>query len=130
MNIELLEIPNRNSEYENGTINLDEVVPFSIKRVYYVYDIPTASSRGGHAHIEQLEFLIAIKGSFDVVLNDGSNEQTIHLNNPNKGLLIREQIWREIENFSQGSVCLVVASAVFEEADYIRDFEKFKEQFK
>ena len=130
MNIELLEIPNTNSEYENGTINLEEVVPFAIKRIYYVYDIPTASSRGGHAHINLQQFLIAVKGSFDVVLNDGIHQQTIHLNNPNKGLLIREQIWRELENFSQGSVCLVVASAVFEEEDYIRDFEEFKKQLK
>ncbi len=130
MNIEIVDIPTDNFEYGNGSVALDQVVPFSIKRIYYVYDIPTASERGGHAHINLQQFLIAVKGSFDVVLKDGNKEQTIHLNNPNKGLLINRQIWREINNFSQGSVCLVVASAVYDEADYIRDYEVFMNQFK
>ena len=102
-----------------------EVVPFKIKRVYYLYDVPAGAERGGHAHKKLQQFLVALAGSFDVVLNDGKNEQTITLNKPFEGLLITNGIWRELKNFSSGAVCLVVASDVFEEEDYIRDFEEF-----
>ena len=81
--------------------------------------------RGGHAHKEQLELLIPLSGSFDVVLNDGKTKQTVTLNKPDKGLLIKTNIWRELENFSSGAVCLVLASDVFLEDDYIRDFDAF-----
>ena len=100
-------------------------IPFEIKRVYYIYDIPTNSYRGAHAHKEQLEFLLALSGSFDVVLDDGAEKKRFHLNDPKKGLLIPTGIWRELENFSSGSVCLVMASMPFDESDYIRDYQEF-----
>jgi dTDP-4-dehydrorhamnose 3,5-epimerase-like enzyme len=96
------------------------------KRVYYLYDVPSGGERGGHAHKEQLELLIAVSGSFDVVLNDGNFEKIITLNKPNIGLLIPIGIWRELENFSSGSVCLVLASDEFDEEDYIRDYDIFR----
>ncbi|MCF6130449.1 FdtA/QdtA family cupin domain-containing protein [Flavobacterium sp. AS60] len=101
-------------------------VPFEMKRVYYLYDIPSGGRRGGHSHKMQQELLIALSGSFDVILNDGNEQKTVTLNKPNVGLVIPNGIWRELENFSSGSVCLVLASDVFEEADYIRDFADFK----
>ena len=97
-----------------------------MKRIYYLYDVPSDSFRGGHAHKQLYQFLIAISGSFDVELNDGSNKTTITLNKPNKGLLIVPGTWRELNNFSSGAVCLVVASEVFIEDDYIRDYDLFK----
>jgi mannose-6-phosphate isomerase-like protein (cupin superfamily) len=100
-------------------------IPFEMKRVYYLYDIPSGGRRGGHSHINCQELLVALSGSFDVILNDGSEQKTVTLNKPNQGLLIPNGIWRELENFSSGSVCLVFASEVFEEEDYIRDFETF-----
>ena len=101
-------------------------VPFEMKRVYYLYDIPSGARRGGHSHKNQQELLVALSGSFDVILNDGTEQKTVTLNKPNVGLLIVNGIWRELQNFSSGSVCLVLASDVFEEEDYIRDFEDFK----
>jgi len=103
-----------------------EVVPFKIERVYYLFDVPSGSTRGGHAHKNLSQFIIALAGSFDVVLKDGISEQRLLLNNPSKGLLINSGIWRELENFSSGSVCLVLASNVFDESDYIRDYQEFK----
>jgi dTDP-4-dehydrorhamnose 3,5-epimerase-like enzyme len=96
-----------------------------MKRVYYLYDVPSGAERGGHSHKEQQEFLVALSGSFSVVLSDGKDKKTVTLNKPNQGLLIPNGIWRELENFSSGSVCLVVASEVFEEEDYIRDYNDF-----
>ena len=106
-----------------------DTVPFDIQRVYYLYDVPTDAYRGGHAHKVQQEFLIALSGSFDVVLDDGDSKERIMLSKPNEGLFIPSGVWRELENFSSGSVCLVLASDVFDESDYIRvyeDFEAFK----
>ena len=105
------------------------LISFEIKRVYYLFDVPSTAYRGGHAHINQLELLVALSGSFDVKLNDGKEETFVTLNKPDNGLLIEKGVWRELENFSSGSVCLVLASDVFDEADYIRDFETFKNQF-
>ena len=96
-----------------------------LKRVYYLYDIPSSAKRGGHSHKKLQQVLIAISGSFDVVLNDGKSEEKVSLNKPNKGLLIETNIWRELENFSSGAVCLVLASDIFGEADYIRDYDEF-----
>ena len=101
-------------------------IPFDMKRVYYLYDIPSGGRRGGHSHKDQQEFLVALSGSFDVILTDGNEQKTVTLNKPNVGLLIVNGIWRELENFSSGSVCLVLASGFFEEEDYIRDFDKYK----
>ncbi|MFY7742299.1 MAG: sugar 3,4-ketoisomerase [Flavobacterium sp.] len=125
MNIKLIPIPKIEDPRGNLSVIEKEVVPFAIKRVYYLYDVPAGAERGGHAHRKLQQFLIALSGSFDVILNDGKTEKTVTLNKPFEGLLISEGIWRELKNFSSGSVCLVVASDVFEEADYIRDFNDF-----
>ncbi len=101
-------------------------MPFEIKRVYYLYNVPSGSERGGHAHKNLKQLFVALSGSFDVVLKDGYSEKIIKLNKPNFGLLIPTGIWRELQNFSSGSVCLVLASAEFDEEDYIRDFEDFE----
>ncbi|KJD35064.1 WxcM domain-containing protein [Tamlana sedimentorum] len=124
--VRLIDIPKISDPRGNLSVIEKDCIPFKIKRVYYLYDVPSDAYRGGHAHKEQQAFLIALSGSFDVVLNDGKERLTIMLNKPNKGLLIPTGVWREIENFSSGAVCLVLASDVFEEADYIRDFEAFK----
>ncbi len=125
-NVHLIEVPKIHDTRGNLSVIEGNTIPFEIKRVYYLYDVPSGSERGGHAHIEQQEFLIALSGSFDVVLKDGNSEKTVTLNKPNFGLLIPTGIWRELQNFSSGSVCLVLASAEFDEADYIRDFEDFE----
>lgn len=125
MNIEIIHIPKVNDVRGNIAVIENDVVPFEIKRVYYLFDVPSTARRGGHAHKEQLELLIPLSGSFDVVLNDGKEKQTITLNKPNKGLLIKTNIWRELENFSSGSVCLVISSGEFFEDDYIRNLDTF-----
>lgn len=124
-NCELIAIPKIPDTRGNLSVIENNLIPFEIKRVYYLYDVPAGAERGGHAHIEQKEFLIALSGSFDVILNDGQTEKKVTLNKPYEGLLISEGIWRELKNFSSGSVCLVLASAVFEEQDYIRDFQNY-----
>ena len=121
----LVGIPKIHDPRGNLSVIEKEVVPFEMKRVYYLYDVPAGAERGGHSHKEQQEFLVALSGSFEVILNDGNQEKTVTLNKPYEGLLITNGIWRELKNFSSGSVCLVIASAVFEEEDYIRDFEDF-----
>jgi len=103
----------------------NDTVPFEIKRVYYLFDIPSTAIRGGHAHIKLKQVLIAISGSFDVVLDNSKEKKTITLNKPDKGLLIENNTWRELENFSSGAVCLVLASEVYNEKDYIRDYSIF-----
>jgi len=109
----------------NLSVIENDVIPFVMKRVYYLYDVPSGAERGGHSHKEQHEFLVALSGSFDVILHDGQHEKVVSLNKPFEGLLITNGIWRELKNFSSGAVCLVIASAVFEEEDYIRVFQDF-----
>lgn len=123
--IQTINIPKIHDIRGNLSVVEGATIPFDIKRVYYLYDIPSGAERGGHAHIDQQELLIALSGSFEVVLKDGFNERIITLNKPNLGLLIPTGIWRELQNFSSGSVCLVMASDVFSEADYIREYEDF-----
>ncbi len=125
MNAEIISLPKIEDLRGNIAVIENEAIPFEIKRVYYLFDVPSSARRGGHAHKELWELLIPLSGSFDVVLNDGSQTKTVTLNKPDKGLLIRSNIWRELENFSSGSVCLVIASEVFNESDYIRDFDQF-----
>jgi len=96
-------------------------VPFEIARVYYLYDVPGGAERGGHAHKALHQLIIAMSGSFDVVLNDGRSERRIHLNRSYQGLYVCPMIWRELDNFSSGSVCMVLASNHYDEADYYRD---------
>ena len=124
--IQILEIPKIHDTRGNLSVIEGQVIPFTMKRVYYLYDVPSGAERGGHSHKEQQEFLVALSGSFNVVMTDGKNKKTVTLNKPNEGLLIPNGIWRELDNFSSGAVCLVIASDVFEETDYIRDFEDFQ----
>lgn len=107
---------------ENG-IN----IPFQVKRVYYLYDIPSGEERGGHAHYELEQFVIAASGSFDVVLDDGTTKKRISLNRPNMALHIVPGLWRSLDNFSSGSICMVLASSEYHEKDYIRDYNQFLE---
>ncbi|WP_456314229.1 sugar 3,4-ketoisomerase [Pseudomonas shirazensis] len=123
--VQIISIPKIEERRGNLSVIENDTIPFDIKRVYYLYDVPTGSERGGHAHKNLQQFLVALSGSFDVVLNDGKEEQIITLNKPFEGLLINSGIWRELRNFSSGSICLVVASEVYIEDDYIRDFDKF-----
>ncbi len=100
-------------------------VPFPIRRTYWTYDIPEGAARGGHAHKECLEVIIAASGSFTVTLDDGNRKQSYLLNRPDQGLLVNTGIWRTLEDFSAGSVCLVLASELYEEDDYIYDYDEF-----
>jgi hypothetical protein len=100
-------------------------VSFDINRVYYLYDVPGGAERGGHAHKVSEEFLIAMSGSFDVILNDGMQKKRFHMNRSYFGLYVPAKIWRELENFSSGSVCMVLASDFYSEADYYRNYEEF-----
>lgn len=125
MDIQLITIPKIEDYRGNIAVIENDIVPFEIKRVYYLFDVPSTSSRGGHAHKNLKQLLIPLSGSFDVVLKNATETQVVTLNKPDKGLLIQSNIWRELENFSSGAVCLVIASEVFDEADYIRDFDDF-----
>lgn len=103
----------------------NEHVPFGIERVYYLYDIPNGADRGGHAHKELKQLFIAMSGSFDVVLDDGNERVRFHLDSADKGLYICPMIWRELNNFSSGSVCTVLASDRYDESDYYRDYDEY-----
>jgi dTDP-4-dehydrorhamnose 3,5-epimerase-like enzyme len=107
-------------------IEQNKHVPFAIKRVYYLYDVPSGATRGGHAHKTLQEMVIALSGSFDIVLDDGKEKKTFFLNRPHYGLLIPPGVWRELENFSSNSVALALASEIYIEEDYIRDYKVFK----
>lgn len=114
--------------HNSGNITVVEnnkIIPFEIKRAYYLYDVPGGESRGGHAHRNLYQLIVSASGSFDVVLTDGSVKRSFTLNRPYNGLLIVPGIWRELENFSSGAVCLVLASQAYDEKDYIRDFDEY-----
>lgn len=100
-------------------------IPFDIRRVYYLYDVPGGAERGGHAHKALHQLIIAMSGSFDVVLDDGVDKKRFHLNRSYFGLYVCPMIWRELDNFSSGSVCLVLASNVYDESDYFRDYQMY-----
>lgn len=105
---------------ENGI-----TLPFEVKRVYYLYDVPGGESRGAHAHRELEQLIIAASGSFTVTLDDGVNKQSFFLNRPYQGLYVKPGLWRDLSDFSSGAVCMVLASEVYDAADYIRDYQEF-----
>lgn len=115
--------------HPNGSltpVQNDAEAPFAIRRVFYLYDVPGDSERGGHSHHRAQELIVAVSGSFDVTLTDGQETRTYTLNRPYQALYIEAGIWRGLSNFSSGSVCLVLTSELFDEADYVRDFDEFK----
>ena len=107
-------------------VESNENIPFDIKRIYYLYDIPGGESRGGHAHKNLYQLIVAVGGSFEVLLDDGNNKKVVGLNRPDYGLMIVPGIWRELFEFSSGAVSMVLASLKYDEEDYIRDYTKFK----
>lgn len=121
-----LELPKISDPRGNLTfVESDRHIPFSIQRVYYLYDVPGGAERGGHAHKELHQLIVAMSGSFDVHLDDGFNKKTISLNRSYQGLYICPYIWRELDNFSSGAVCMVLASNYYDEEDYFRDYSTF-----
>lgn len=113
--------PRGNLTFVEGGVH----VPFDIARVYYLYDVPGGAERGGHAHKALHQLIVAMSGSFDVVLDDGHGQRRVHLNRSYQGLYVCPMIWRELDNFSSGSVCMVLASNRYEESDYYRDYNEF-----
>ena len=114
--------------HANGNLTVVEdynEIPFKIRRTYYLYDIPGGESRGGHAHKQLYQLVVAISGSFEVTVDDGQRQKTFTLNQPYNGLLIVPGIWRTLQNFSSGSVCAVLASELYDEADYYREYNEF-----
>ncbi len=126
-NCEIIQLPKIADERGNLTfVEGKSHIPFAIERVYYLYDVPGGAERGGHAHKELNQLIIAMSGSFDVILNDGTEKKRVHLNRSYFGLYVCPMIWREIDNFSSGSVCLVLASNRYDETDYFRDYSDFQ----
>lgn len=124
--VQIIELPKISDVRGNLTV-VEEFseVPFLIKRTYFLYDVPSGAERGGHAHKKLRQLIIALSGSFDVILDDGHEVETFHLNRPNIGLLLGPMKWRVINNFSSGSVCAVMASDKYDEDDYIRSHDEF-----
>jgi dTDP-4-dehydrorhamnose 3,5-epimerase-like enzyme len=122
----IIELPKISDPRGNlSFIEGEKHVPFEIKRVYYLYDVPGGSDRGSHAHKTLHQFIVAMSGSFDVVLDDGNEKKRFHLNRSYYGLYLSPMMWRDLDNFSSGAVCMVLASAHYNEADYIRNYEEF-----
>lgn len=113
--------PRGNLTFVEGGVH----IPFDIRRVYYLYDVPGGSERGGHAHKQLHQLIVAMSGSFDIVLDDGYAKKRVHLNRSYSGLYVCPMIWRELDNFSSGAVCMVLASNRYDEDDYYRDYEQF-----
>ena len=123
---EVIDLPRISDPRGNLTfVEGERHVPFAIQRVYYLYDVPGGAERGGHAHRELHQLIVAMSGSFDVHLDDGYSKKSIHLNRSYRGLYVCPMIWREIDNFSSGAVCMVLASNRYDEADYYRDYQDF-----
>lgn len=122
----LMELPKISDPRGNLTfVESDRHIPFSIHRVYYLYDVPGGAERGGHAHKDLHQLIVAMSGSFDVHLDDGFRKKTISLNRSYQGLYVCPYIWRELDNFSSGAVCMVLASNFYDESDYFRDYSEF-----
>lgn len=125
-NCKIIELPKISDPRGNLTfVEGNRHIPFDIKRVYYLYDVPGGAERGGHAHKALHQLIIAMSGSFDIHLDDGREKKTIHMNRSYYGLYVCPMMWREIDNFSSGAVCMVLASNYFDEDDYYRDYSKF-----
>ncbi len=125
-NCRLIDLPKIHDPRGNLTfVESNNQIPFAIERVYYLYDVPGGSERGGHAHKELHQLIIAMSGSFDVVLDDGREKRRVHLNRSYNGLYVCPMIWRELDNFSSGAVCMVLASNKYAESDYYRDYAEF-----
>lgn len=123
---ELINLPKIADPRGNLTfIEEEKHINFPIRRVYYLYDVPGGAARAGHAHKELKQFIIAASGSFDVHLDDGRSKKTYHMNRSHYGLYVAPMVWREIDNFSSGAVCVVLASTFYDEADYYRDYQEF-----
>ncbi len=127
---EIIELPKHLDARGNLSV-IEELkeIPFKIKRTYWIYDVPGGEVRGGHAYKENQEFIVALSGSFDVVLDDGNERKTFHLNRSYYGLYVPNGVWREMENFSTNSLALVLSSTKFDESDYIRDYNYFLKCF-
>jgi dTDP-4-dehydrorhamnose 3,5-epimerase-like enzyme len=124
---QIIDLPRVNDPRGNLTfIEGGRHVPFEIKRVYYLYDVPGGAERGGHAHKDLRQLIVAMSGSFDVHLDDGRAKKVVHLNRSYNGLFVCPMIWREISNFSSGAVCLVLASNFYDQDDYYRDYAQFQ----
>ncbi len=122
----IIELPKISDPRGNlSFIEGEQHIPFDIKRVYYLYDVPGGSDRGSHAHKNLHQFIVAMSGSFDVVLDDGQKKLRFHLNRPYYGLYVCPMMWRDLDNFSSGAVCMVLASERYSSEDYIRDYDKF-----
>lgn len=122
----IIELPKISNAQGNLTfVEASNHIPFDIKRVYYLYDVPGGAVRGGHAHKDLHQLIIAMSGSFDIVIDDGKEKQRFHLNRSYQGLYICPMIWRELDNFSSGSVCMVLASNLYDEDDYHRDYQTY-----
>jgi hypothetical protein len=125
-NCKLIDLPKINDPRGNLTfIENQSQIPFNIQRVYYLYDVPGGAERGGHAHKALSQLIIAISGSFDVILDDGYEKRRFHLNRSYIGLYVCPMMWRELDNFSSGSVCFVLASNKYEESDYFRSYSEY-----
>ena len=122
----IVDLPQVHSEAGNITaIENNKNIPFEVKRIYYLYDIPGGEDRGAHGHKELKQFIIAASGSFDVTIDDGQNKRTFSLNHPNRALHLVPGMWRELSNFSSGAICLVLASEKYDEKDYVREYSDF-----
>lgn len=123
----LIDLPRIYNPAGNITaVNNNKEIPFAVKRVYYLYDVPGGEARGGHAHKQLQQLIVSASGSFDITLTDGKSTQKFSLSRPSIGLYVPPGLWRELDNFSSGSICLVLASTVYSEEDYIRDFSQYR----
>ena len=122
----IIDLPKISDPRGNLTfIEGNQHIPFDIRRVYYLYDVPGGAERGGHAHKALSQLIIAMSGSFDVILDEGGEKKRFHLNRSYQGLYVSPMMWRELDNFSSGSVCMVLASNIYEESDYYRDYNEY-----
>ena len=126
-NCDIIELKKINNRAGNiSVVENDLSIPFKINRVYYIYDVPGGSDRGGHAHKTLEQFVVAVSGAFDIVIDDGRNKKSIRLDRPYIALHIKKGIWREMRNFTSGSVCMVIASLPYDKEDYIDNYKAFK----